>query len=117
MTARESLPDALIIGAPKAGTSALHAALAQHPQIHKVDADEFSVEVSYGPDGDAAEEIYDDGLDDVTGVIAKGRQKTGKYGFAVPTKHMDDLVIEVSDYEHDRALSPDRLNDLVTARC
>jgi hypothetical protein len=31
----------------------------------KVDADEFSVEVSYGPDGDAAEAIYDDGLDDV----------------------------------------------------
>jgi Sulfotransferase family len=33
MSARESRPDALIIGAPKAGTSALHAALAQHPQI------------------------------------------------------------------------------------
>jgi len=71
---------------------------------HKVDADEFTVEVSYGPEGDAAESIYDTGLDDVTGVIAKGRQKTGKYGFAVPTKHMDDLVIEVSDYEHDPAL-------------
>jgi hypothetical protein len=24
--------------------------------------------------------------------------------FGVPTKHMDDLVIEVSDYEHDPAL-------------
>jgi hypothetical protein len=47
---------------------------------HKVDADEFTVEVSYGPKGDAAESIYDTGLDDVTGVIAKGRQKTGKYG-------------------------------------
>ena len=34
MSARESRPDALIIGAPKAGTSALHAALAQHPQIY-----------------------------------------------------------------------------------
>jgi hypothetical protein len=34
MSARESLPDALIIGAPKAGTSALHAALAQHPQVY-----------------------------------------------------------------------------------
>jgi Sulfotransferase family len=34
MTARESRPDVLIIGAPKAGTSALHAALAQHPQIY-----------------------------------------------------------------------------------
>lgn len=28
------LPDFLIVGAPKAGTTALHAALAQHPQLH-----------------------------------------------------------------------------------
>ena len=34
MRARELLPDALIIGAPKAGTSALHAALSQHPQVY-----------------------------------------------------------------------------------
>jgi hypothetical protein len=34
MSARECRPDALIIGAPKAGTSALHVALAQHPQIY-----------------------------------------------------------------------------------
>ena len=34
MSAREPRPDALIIGAPKASTSALHAALAQHPQIY-----------------------------------------------------------------------------------
>lgn len=34
MPTRELRPDALIIGAPKAGTSALHAALAQHPQIY-----------------------------------------------------------------------------------
>jgi hypothetical protein len=34
MSTRESRPDVLIIGAPKAGTSALHAALAQHPQIY-----------------------------------------------------------------------------------
>ena len=34
MNGRESLPDALIIGAPKAGTTALHAALARHPQIY-----------------------------------------------------------------------------------
>jgi len=33
MSRREARPDALIIGAPKAGTSALHAALARHPQV------------------------------------------------------------------------------------
>jgi hypothetical protein len=34
MSTRDSHPDALIIGAPKAGTSALHAALARHPQVY-----------------------------------------------------------------------------------
>src|SRR3954452_19545554 len=34
MSTRELGPDALIIGAPKAGTSALHAALACHPQVY-----------------------------------------------------------------------------------
>ena len=34
MPTREPKPDALIIGAPKAGTSALHAALARHPQVY-----------------------------------------------------------------------------------
>src|SRR5688572_30484977 len=30
----ERLPDFLIVGAPKAGTTALHAALAQHPSLY-----------------------------------------------------------------------------------
>ncbi len=34
MPARESAPDVVIVGAPKAGTSALHAALACHPQVY-----------------------------------------------------------------------------------
>jgi hypothetical protein len=34
MNAREYRPDVLIIGAPKAGTSALHTALAKHSQIY-----------------------------------------------------------------------------------
>ena len=34
MSTRDSRPDALIIGAPKAGTSALHAALARHPDVY-----------------------------------------------------------------------------------
>jgi hypothetical protein len=33
VAARDPRPDALLIGAPKAGTSALHAALARHPQV------------------------------------------------------------------------------------
>ena len=34
MSTRESRPDALLIGAPKAGTSALHVALARHPGVY-----------------------------------------------------------------------------------
>jgi hypothetical protein len=34
MNSRELRPDALILGAPKAGTSALHAALSGHPEIY-----------------------------------------------------------------------------------
>lgn len=37
---RQPRPDFLIIGAPKAGTTALHAALAQHPQIFVTDPKE-----------------------------------------------------------------------------
>ena len=29
-----ALPDFLVIGVPKAGSTALHAALAQHPQLY-----------------------------------------------------------------------------------
>ena len=34
MSSRELGPDVLVIGAPKAGTTALHAALARHPQVY-----------------------------------------------------------------------------------
>ncbi|HLL61485.1 MAG TPA: sulfotransferase [Propionibacteriaceae bacterium] len=34
MSSRECRPDVLIVGAPKAGTTALHAALARHPQMY-----------------------------------------------------------------------------------
>ena len=34
MSSRKSQPDVLILGAPKAGTTALHAALARHPQVY-----------------------------------------------------------------------------------
>ncbi|MDX6367309.1 MAG: hypothetical protein QOK30_2385, partial [Nocardioidaceae bacterium] len=33
ISSAERLPDFLIVGAPKAGTTALHAALMQHPQL------------------------------------------------------------------------------------
>ena len=37
---RDPGPDFLIVGAPKAGTTALHAALAQHPDVFVTDPKE-----------------------------------------------------------------------------
>src|SRR5215469_5961387 len=44
-----ALPDFLIIGAPKAGTTALHAALAQHPGLHMSPVKEPKFFLSDGP--------------------------------------------------------------------
>ncbi|MDO9379571.1 MAG: sulfotransferase [Nocardioidaceae bacterium] len=39
MSTRRPQPDFLVVGAPKAGTTALHAALARHPQVHLTSPD------------------------------------------------------------------------------
>ncbi len=44
-----SLPDFLVIGAPKAGTTALHAALAGHPQLHMSQVKEPKFFLTDGP--------------------------------------------------------------------
>src|SRR5437763_15136111 len=44
-----ALPDFLVIGAPKAGTTALHAALAQHPALHMSPVKEPKFFLTDGP--------------------------------------------------------------------
>ena len=44
-----ALPDFLVIGAPKAGSTALHAALAQHPALHMSAVKEPKFFLSDGP--------------------------------------------------------------------
>ena len=44
-----ALPDFLVIGAPKAGSTALHAALAQHPALHMSPVKEPKFFLSDGP--------------------------------------------------------------------
>ena len=44
-----SMPDFLVIGAPKAGTTALHAALAQHPGLFMSPVKEPKFFLSDGP--------------------------------------------------------------------
>jgi hypothetical protein len=55
-----------------------------------------SCERSFGPDGEQAEDTFRSGASDYgfEGSIAKGRSKSAKYGFQVPKKHMNKLMIE-----------------------
>jgi Sulfotransferase family len=55
MSTRESRPDVLILGAPKAGTTALHTALARHPQVYA----SLVKEPKYYLCGDAPPPAYD----------------------------------------------------------
>ena len=70
----------------------------------KFAADEVSVDVSYGKNGDQASDLYEfDGFD---GSISKGRSKTARYEFLVEDKKgLKDLVIEVTpSWDHDSAV-------------
>lgn len=57
--------------------------------------------MTYGPDGETVSTIYDTGIDSMSGKVLPGKAKTGTYGFAVPSKHHDDVQLEFSfDFEH-----------------
>ncbi len=65
-----------------------------------------SVEVTYGPDGEEASQVFagevGSGID---GTILAGRAKTGRWGFIVPQKYLNDVVLEMSpDFEQDKAI-------------
>jgi hypothetical protein len=57
------------------------------------------VNLSSGPNGDTADSVYDsaNGIGSgLEGSIAPGRSKTAEYAFAVPTKQLGDLMVEVA---------------------
>lgn len=67
--------------------------------------DLVTVQTTYGKDGNEAEAVYDQNLNDISGTIPKGRAKTGTYGFAVPTKSMSNVVVEIGpDFDHESAV-------------
>ena len=49
-----------------------------------LDASSTTVNLTYGPNGDVADSVYDDGIQDFTGNIPPAHAQTAKYGFAVP---------------------------------
>jgi hypothetical protein len=68
-------------------------------------ADDVSVNVTYGSGGTQADQVYDEGLDNFEGTIAKGRSRSALYGFAVSSKGLKDLVVEIApSYDYTPAL-------------
>jgi len=69
------------------------------------DAEFTQVTLTYGPDGEQAENTYRyNGEYPFQGTIANGRSKTVEEEFAVPKNHQDDLVIEITPDESEPAL-------------
>jgi hypothetical protein len=65
------------------------------------------VELASGPNGTQAEKVYDSSNVDngFEGSIARGRNKTATFAFAVPKAHLSQLSIEViPSFEHDGAI-------------
>lgn len=63
--------------------------------------------VVYGPDGDSAEPVFVPSAENVTmsGTILPGKAKVASQTFAIPTKYLDDVVLEYSvDLEHEPAI-------------
>jgi len=56
-----------------------------------------TVQVSYGPDGESAERVFDGNkASGHSGTIVKGAAKTADYAFAVPAKFLSDVSVEVN---------------------
>jgi len=65
-----------------------------------------TVQVTYGPDGEEAEQTYLlDEAEDMSGKLIKGKSRSAGFSFLVPTKFYDDVVLEFSpDFDHDSAV-------------
>jgi hypothetical protein len=65
-----------------------------------------SVTVSYGPDGEPAEQTYLlDEAEELTGKLIKGKSRSAGFVFLIPPRFYDDVVLEVApDFEHDSAV-------------
>lgn len=65
-----------------------------------------SSQVSYGPDGDPAVQVFDQNVGQgMTGTVLPGKAKTATYGFIVPTKYLGDATLEfTADFDHPAAV-------------
>jgi hypothetical protein len=73
----------------------------------RLDAGGASVDVTYGPNGEQADtECCDLDYDgSFTGKILPGRSKSATFAYVIPTKHRNDVVVEVyADWESGPAI-------------
>jgi hypothetical protein len=75
------------------------------------DATLFSVAVTYGATGKAAEQVYDSERhvgDGFTQKLLPGRVAVADYAFSIPTSGMNDVVVQVDpDFDHNSAFFQD----------
>lgn len=92
------------VGGKPGGTGVIVVVTIRNGSKATFDASGGQITVTSGPNGDAADTVYDTdmGLNGgFEGSIPPGRAKTVKVGFAVPTSHMGQIHVEVQpSYEH-----------------
>jgi hypothetical protein len=62
----------------------------------RFDADLTEVGLRYGADGETAEQVFQDGVEELSGTIPPGGSATGSYAFSVPRGEADRLTVEVA---------------------
>ena len=62
----------------------------------RFDADLVSVSLRYGSDGETAESVYQEGVEELSGSVAPGRTATGSYAFSVPRGEAGAITVEVA---------------------
>ena len=60
------------------------------------DADQVSVNLTYGSSGKQAEDVIGPDVDRFEGTIAQGRSQSAEYGFALPESGMKDILVEIT---------------------
>lgn len=96
-------------GGKPGGTGVMFTVVLLNSTTETFDATLTGLAVSYGADGEQAEQVFDtdQGLGGgFTGKVAPGRKATARFGFAVPAAGMKDLQVEVRPgfLDHESAL-------------